>query len=265
MFDDLPPDLDRLHTLRVWHTMWLQRIDAKIAALTRRQTEEERGRRNRPAPPEWIIELGIERRPPLQIHTGDDCHMAGKRHRPVDRDEARRLLRRMPMQDTPLRSRRQPSAGMVPDHGTRELARRIGRMPKEQQAEAAELAINAVEPPRQRGPKAEEAAAVGPSSPSTVNGVNTLDPEARGSGASPSTVNAVNTLVADAEATTEAGTRQPRKLPYDNPTCVVQLHVKMTSADFTQGARAWLRILRDEHPEEYRALLLELFEEQQPA
>ncbi|MFC8835825.1 DUF6233 domain-containing protein [Streptomyces griseoincarnatus] len=72
--------------------MWLQRIDAKIAALARRQTEEERGRRNRSAPPEWIIELGIgERRPPLQIHTGD-CHMAGKRHRPVDRVEARRLL-----------------------------------------------------------------------------------------------------------------------------------------------------------------------------
>lgn len=35
VFDDLPPDLDRLHTLRVWHTMWLQRIDAKIAALAR--------------------------------------------------------------------------------------------------------------------------------------------------------------------------------------------------------------------------------------
>ncbi|MFD8255539.1 DUF6233 domain-containing protein [Streptomyces werraensis] len=92
MFDDLPPDLDRLHTLRVWHTIWLQRIDAKIATLTRRQTEEERGRRSRPAPPEWIVELGIgERRPPLQVHAGD-CHMAGKRHRPVDRDEARRLL-----------------------------------------------------------------------------------------------------------------------------------------------------------------------------
>ncbi|MDU0299855.1 DUF6233 domain-containing protein [Streptomyces sp. PAL114] len=91
-FDDLPPDLDRLHTLRVWHTMWLQRIDVKIAALTRRRTEEERGRRNRPASPEWIIELGIgERRPPLQVHAGD-CYMAGTRRRPVDRDEARRLL-----------------------------------------------------------------------------------------------------------------------------------------------------------------------------
>lgn len=90
-FDDLPPKLD-LPTLRRWHTMWLQRIDAKIATLARRQTEEERGRRNQPVSPEWIIELGIgERHPPLQIHTGD-CHMAGKRHRPVDRDEARRLL-----------------------------------------------------------------------------------------------------------------------------------------------------------------------------
>ncbi|MEU1450596.1 hypothetical protein [Streptomyces mirabilis] len=33
MFDDLPPDLARLLTLRVWHAMWLQRIDTKIAAL----------------------------------------------------------------------------------------------------------------------------------------------------------------------------------------------------------------------------------------
>ncbi len=92
MFDDLPPDLDRLHTLRVWHTLWLQRIDAKIAALTRRQAEQDRGRRNRPTPPEWIVELGIgDRRPPLRVHAGD-CYMAGKRRRPVDRDEARRLL-----------------------------------------------------------------------------------------------------------------------------------------------------------------------------
>ncbi|WP_189598993.1 DUF6233 domain-containing protein, partial [Streptomyces pilosus] len=92
MFDDLPPDLDRLHTLRVWHAMWLQRIDAKIAALTKRQAEEQCGRRNRPPQPEWIVELGIgDRRPPLHVHAGD-CYIAGKRRRPVDRDEARRLL-----------------------------------------------------------------------------------------------------------------------------------------------------------------------------
>lgn len=146
-----------------------------------------------------------------------------------------------------------------------EPARRIGRMPKEQQAEAAEQAIKAVKPPRQRGPRGEEAAAAEPSSAPSVNGVNTLAPEAGGSEPSPSTVNAVNTPAADVEAAAEAATGQPRKLPYDDPIYVVQhLHVKMTSADFTQGARAWLRILRDEHPEEYRALLLEFSEEQQP-
>ncbi|MFH0180615.1 DUF6233 domain-containing protein [Streptomyces cacaoi] len=31
------------------------------------------------------------RRPPIQVHAGD-CHMAGKRRRPIGRDEVRRLL-----------------------------------------------------------------------------------------------------------------------------------------------------------------------------
>lgn len=92
MFDDLPPDLDRLHTLRVWHALWIRRIDAKIETLQRRQAEEEHGRRARPTPPEWIVELGIGTgRPPVQIHAGN-CYAAGKRRRPVDRNEARRLL-----------------------------------------------------------------------------------------------------------------------------------------------------------------------------
>ncbi|MGW0602136.1 DUF6233 domain-containing protein [Streptomyces sp. NPDC002776] len=92
MFDDLPPDLDRLKTLRVWHALWVDRIDAKIAALRQRQAEEERGRQSRPAPPDWIVELGIgSSQPPVEVHVGD-CHMAGKRRRAVSRDEARRLL-----------------------------------------------------------------------------------------------------------------------------------------------------------------------------
>ncbi|UFR07155.1 DUF6233 domain-containing protein [Streptomyces sp. Go40/10] len=92
MFDDLPPDLERLRTLRAWHAMWLARIDGKIAQLIQRQTEQERGRRAKPTPPEWIVELGIGvGRPPVQVHRGT-CYMAGKRHRPVGREEARRLL-----------------------------------------------------------------------------------------------------------------------------------------------------------------------------
>ncbi|MFC4464558.1 DUF6233 domain-containing protein [Streptomyces xiangluensis] len=83
----------RRHLARLlWHAMWLQRIDRKIATLQRRQAEEERGRRSRPRPPDWIVEHGIGTgRPPVQVRAGD-CHMAGSRRRPVDRDEARRLL-----------------------------------------------------------------------------------------------------------------------------------------------------------------------------
>ncbi|MEV0186869.1 DUF6233 domain-containing protein [Streptomyces sp. NPDC050625] len=92
MFDDLPPDLERLHTLRMWHAMWLARIDRKIAALERRHAEHEYGQRNRPRPPDWIVELGIGTgRPPVQVHAGD-CHMAGERRRTVSHEEARRLL-----------------------------------------------------------------------------------------------------------------------------------------------------------------------------
>ncbi|MFE6364318.1 DUF6233 domain-containing protein [Streptomyces sp. NPDC057806] len=92
MFDDLPPDPDRLQTLRVWHALWVDPIDAKIAALRQRQTEEARGRPGRPAPPDWVVELGPgSSRQPVEVHVGD-CHMAGKRRRAISRDEARRLL-----------------------------------------------------------------------------------------------------------------------------------------------------------------------------
>ncbi|WP_031511413.1 ParB/RepB/Spo0J family partition protein [Streptomyces megasporus] len=69
-----------------------------------------------------------------------------------------------------------------------EPARRIGRLPKEQQATAAEEAINAVKPPRQRSgrqaPRAEAA--------DTVNAVNTLSSGAEAETAGRSIVNGVN-------------------------------------------------------------------------
>nr|WP_237557731.1 DUF6233 domain-containing protein [Streptomyces sp. SID5470] len=78
--------------MRVWHALWLHRIDAKIARLERREAEEEHGRRNRPQPPEWVVEVGIGiGKPPVQVHAGT-CHMIGSRRRPISRDEARRLL-----------------------------------------------------------------------------------------------------------------------------------------------------------------------------
>ncbi|MFD6550356.1 DUF6233 domain-containing protein [Streptomyces sp. NPDC058398] len=68
--------------------MWLQRIDAKIAALQEREAEQEQGRKNQPAEPDWVVELGIGTgRPPIEVHVGG-CYAAGKRRRPVPRDEA---------------------------------------------------------------------------------------------------------------------------------------------------------------------------------
>jgi ParB family chromosome partitioning protein len=154
-----------------------------------------------------------------------------------------------------------------------EPARRIGRLPKEQQAAEAQKTINAVKPPRQRRGKPAE---TGSNTP-TVNAVNTLEDSAAAGSDTPATVNAVNTpdgspspaAVADAEADrSEQGEGgQPKRLPYDDATFIVQhLHRKMTSADFVQGARVWMAVLRDQHPEEYRELLLELSQqEQQPA
>ncbi|MGW2770721.1 DUF6233 domain-containing protein, partial [Streptomyces sp. NPDC001275] len=60
--------------------------------VVQRQAEQDRGRRAKPRPAEWIVELGIGAgRPPTQVHRGS-CYMAGKRHRPISRDEARSLL-----------------------------------------------------------------------------------------------------------------------------------------------------------------------------
>ncbi|MFI1414983.1 DUF6233 domain-containing protein [Streptomyces sp. NPDC020707] len=77
--------------MRVWHAMWLRRIDERIAVLQKREEQQHR-RRALPRQPEWFVELGIGvGSPPAEVHAGS-CYAAGKRRRPVDRDEARRLL-----------------------------------------------------------------------------------------------------------------------------------------------------------------------------
>ncbi|EHN80242.1 plasmid partitioning protein [Streptomyces sp. NRRL WC-3753] len=53
--------------------------------------------------------------------------------------------------------------------------------------------------------------------------------------------------------------KQPKRLPYDDAFyCVHHLHQKMTAETFVQGSRVWMDILREQHPDEYKALLAEL-------
>ncbi|MEV5646295.1 plasmid partitioning protein [Streptomyces flaveolus] len=57
---------------------------------------------------------------------------------------------------------------------------------------------------------------------------------------------------------------QPRTLPYGDPFYVVRhLHTQMATADFLEGARVWMALLREHHPEEYRSLLLEFGQQEQ--
>lgn len=59
---------------------------------------------------------------------------------------------------------------------------------------------------------------------------------------------------------------QPRMLPYDDAFYVVRhLYAKMATADFLEGARVWMAVLREEHPGEYQRLLLELGQQGKPS
>ncbi|MFD5538483.1 DUF6233 domain-containing protein [Streptomyces sp. NPDC127079] len=87
--------------MRVWHALWLERIDRKSADLRQRQAEAERGRARRPPAPQCILELVLATGQPLAVHAGD-CGMAGRRRRPVGQDDARRLLTTDPVPACPV-------------------------------------------------------------------------------------------------------------------------------------------------------------------
>jgi hypothetical protein len=93
MFDDLPPDLERLETLRTWHAMWVARIDAKIKQVRLEKEQQARAAAVREErAPDWLIEYGLNRDAmPNAVHVGG-CRMAGKRSKGVDSDTARRAL-----------------------------------------------------------------------------------------------------------------------------------------------------------------------------
>lgn len=70
----------------------LRQIDGWIEAEERREQEARHREARRPPAPDWLVELGIGRdRRPILVHVGG-CHMAGKRARGVDRDQALRAL-----------------------------------------------------------------------------------------------------------------------------------------------------------------------------
>ncbi|MFD8199956.1 DUF6233 domain-containing protein [Streptomyces sp. NPDC059701] len=89
---DLPPDLPRLRTLETWLAYTLAEVRQAIAAAEQREQERQRGIHDRPAPPDWLLEMGLNRdSPPVQVHVGG-CWNAGKRVRGISRDEALRAL-----------------------------------------------------------------------------------------------------------------------------------------------------------------------------
>lgn len=89
---DLPPDLPRLRTLETWLALALDDVRKAIAVAEQRERERQRGIEARPAPPEWLLELGLNRdAPPVQVHVGG-CWNSGKRVRGVSREDALRAL-----------------------------------------------------------------------------------------------------------------------------------------------------------------------------
>ncbi|MGW4103095.1 ParB/RepB/Spo0J family partition protein [Streptomyces sp. NPDC004976] len=76
--------------------------------------------------------------------------------------------------------------------------------------------------------------------------------------------NAASSVEGAADTAVQGSGDQPRTLPYGDPFYVVRhLHTKMAAADFLEGARVWMALLREQHPEEYRALLLEFGQQEQ--
>ncbi|MFF1604213.1 DUF6233 domain-containing protein [Streptomyces mirabilis] len=88
---DLPPDLPRLRTLETWLAHTLDRVRQQITAAEQLEAERRHGEQARPPEPDWLIEQGLDRRAAVYVHVGG-CHMAGKRSKGAQRDQALRAL-----------------------------------------------------------------------------------------------------------------------------------------------------------------------------
>ncbi|SHL76627.1 DUF6233 domain-containing protein [Streptomyces yunnanensis] len=88
--NDLPPDLPRLRTLETWLQLTLARVREQIVIAEQVAAQQQRAAL--PPPPDWVLQLSIGGEgQPIAVHVGG-CRSAGRRARPISRDEAMRAL-----------------------------------------------------------------------------------------------------------------------------------------------------------------------------
>ncbi|MEU6254027.1 DUF6233 domain-containing protein [Streptomyces sp. NPDC047043] len=92
MNDLVPSRLVLLRFLERVQERDLARTRRWIVGEERREAGRQRGIQARPPTPEWLLDMGLNRRgPALYVHVGD-CWNAGRRGRAIGRDQARRAL-----------------------------------------------------------------------------------------------------------------------------------------------------------------------------
>jgi hypothetical protein len=90
--DRSPSRLHQLLFLKRVQEQDLESTRGWIAAEERRQAERQRGEQARPPEPDWLLERGLDgHAPAVYVHVGG-CHMAVKRSRGIDREQALRAL-----------------------------------------------------------------------------------------------------------------------------------------------------------------------------
>jgi hypothetical protein len=87
---ELPPDLPRLRTLETWLQLTLDQVRQAITAAQQQEALQQRA--VPPPPPDWVLQLSIGGEgQPIAVHVGG-CRTAGRRARPISRDQAMRAL-----------------------------------------------------------------------------------------------------------------------------------------------------------------------------
>ncbi|GFE19991.1 DUF6233 domain-containing protein [Streptomyces nigrescens] len=87
---ELPPDLPRLRTLETWLQLTLDQVRQAITVAQQQAALQQRA--VPPPPPDWVLQLRIDGEgQPIAVHVGG-CRTAGRRARPISRDQAMRAI-----------------------------------------------------------------------------------------------------------------------------------------------------------------------------